>query len=325
MYSHTHAPFRPVSVVVALLWACCSGPAPAEAGGISKVWRTVYERLHSGESAPWRGKEDAVAWARGERDRVEPIVMRIIRGDEPDIQWTAGLSIARHIPSPAICELLVGKSRRIIDGAPDERLIPNSTDERGLINILDILARERHEAVRSLVRELAAQPEQSSLVIEHCLGALRYVGTKEDLQVVVQIASRHMSPHIDRQCGMTEKLIQMREEGKDIFADAEQELRAVTAVFVRAMEQRDFAALAAVEPYGFREAVDEEEWTREMVAREAAISEMVRAVKAIAGREEFKIDRDNYRASLTVEERYQFTYVLEVDGWKISGPLRVGP
>lgn len=192
------------------------------------------------------------------------------------------------------------------------------------MDVIDICAGAGDTRIRPIAQNLIAVENQAYELVEHCVAALREVGGAESIRVLKGISLRRKHVHMDRRCAMTEKVIEARLAGRDIFANAEVELCKVTAQFVRAIEERDFTSFASVQPYGFRLGVDEEEFTREILAH-PEWSDILRALKEVGGREEFQIDRHDYRATLIVEGRYQFTYALEVDGWKIHGPIRIGP
>ncbi len=299
-------------------------PNVAYADHLLKVWRTVYERVHPGVSPPFAGKEQAAAWAVQERDQVEPIVMDIIREHDPEVQWTAGLAIARHIPSSKVCALLVEQTRRVIDRAPFGKIESGSVDESGLCNMLDILTDQRHEAIRSIVLELSAKPGQSSLLIEHCLLALQKIGVREDVEHVRRIVSWRMNPHIDRLSALTEKVVAARAEGRDLLGGAEQELRVLTSAYLRAIEVKDAKGYIDLHHFGYRRSADERD-VAEDVFLDPSMPDVIRSLRRNAGREVFEIDRDRLAAGCTLDGRYRLTYVFESDGWRIGTMGRIAP
>lgn len=318
---------RATQPILHFAWAVllCGMPVShARAGQILKVWRTVYERLHPGRVPEWRGQDDAIDWAKAERERIEPIAMSIIRGEEPDIQWTAGLAIARHIPSPAICDLLLEKVELVVERTSN-RIIPwNSVDERGLVNMLDILADQRVAAARPLVLQLAAQPGQSPLLIEHCLGALQKLGIREDIAVVRQVGSRRMNEHINRLCELTEKVVDARSAGVDILADAPDELRRVTTAWIAAIETKDMDAYVGLLPFAARGGVDDYDFKVELL-ESPDLPEMLDAARDASRQDRFDIDRDALVASVLAGEGYKLTYVYELEGWRVAGIRRIQP
>ncbi len=302
----------------------CVAVIPANADTMAKVWRRLYDRVYPGVEAPWLGREDAIAWVQGEREKVEPILLSIIRGDDPEIQWSAGVAVARYVPSPAICELLCIQMRKVLDRATDGLLIPNSIDERGLVNMLDILAQERREEARTFVLEIAAHPKQSSLVFEHCLLALQKVGIQDDVEPVRKIAARHVNEDIDRLAALTEKMLDARASGRDIFANAEAELRLLTKQYLHAVETEDAKEYIALHHYGFRRQAKEAE-LQAKVFEHPEMGEVIEALRRIAGRESFEIHPDVLRASLIIEGRFQLGFAYEVEGWRIGVIQRIGP
>ncbi len=288
-----------------------------------KPWKEVYARIHPNTKPSWKSLNDAREWARKEQDLIEPVLLRILNSEYEDISWTHGLPVAREVPTGPVKNVLHRRLNETVRDAPDGCITLGSKASGGVTTIIEILGRSRDVRVESIALALVSKDCQPSLVVERCVEALQRVGGRESIEQLRRIPLRQRSEHIDRLCALAEKAIHTREQGRDIFANAEEELRVVTAQFIRATEQRDFTSFTAIQPFGFRRAVDEEEFTREILPHPESGS-MLRVLKEIAGREQFRIDRDNYRATLIVDGRYQFTYVLEVDGWKILGPIRVG-
>ena len=311
-------------VVSAIILAITGFARPVAATQILKIWVTVYKELNNGESPSWSSKDQATEWAVRESARLEPIVLSIVRGERPDVQWIAGLAIAQAIPTPKMCAALREILRDTISHAPAGRIEPGSLDEGGLINIIDILVEAAPTGLPPFLRSLLAQEKQSSLIIEHCVNALRRVGGRDDVETLRQVSLRREDPFIDRLCALAEKAIEARLSGRDILRDADNELRAVTAKYLGALRSKDFAAYADAQPFAYRDVAKKEEVVREVFGN-PQVEDVIRALAGVAGKEAFEIDRDNLEATLVVDGRYKFVYVLEVEGWKISGPTMIAP
>jgi len=79
-------------------------------------------------------------------------------------------------------------------------------------------------------------------------------------------------------------------------------------------------------PSSVRSGVDEHDFNVELLLAQG-LPAMVEAAKkaATADDEAFQIDRQRLEASIVVDDRYKFVYVLDRDGWKMFGPVGAGP
>lgn len=289
-----------------------------------KPWKELYEHVHPGAKPPWRNLMEAQHWAVSERDKLEPYVLDVLRGRYPEKPWSSILFVIEAIPTAEIRDVLLQKTLELLDRNRTRRPDWSGEDTDIVTYIIDIFTKAGDVRIRPIVVEFITVEDQPHRAVEHSVLALRKLGNMESLPVLRGIQLRRTDVRMDRRCALAEKAIEMRERGEDIFSNAENELRGVNEAYIRAIENGDFGAFAAVHPYGFVGGVDEEEFRREILAH-PDMGEIVRSLKEVAGREEFVVDREDYLATLIVEDRYKFTYVLEVDGWKISGPIRVGP
>jgi len=290
-----------------------------------KPWKDLYAQLHSGETPTWSNPTEAKEWIRAERDRVEPYILEILKGQHPDKPWSSVLFVTEAIPTPRIREVLIDRAHEIINGVPESRLVRGSSDANILAYMLDILTNAHDPRVRDIALDMITVENQAPKIVEHAITALRRFGGGESLESLRRIGQRAVDLRLDRDCALAEKIIEARVEGKDLFADAVDQLRNLNVRFVHAIEEGDYEGFASIQPFGFRAGVDAEEFGRKYKASDPDITDIVRAMKGIAGKEQFDIDRGEYQATLVVEGKYKFTYVLEVDGWKIFGPIRVGP
>jgi len=302
---------------------------PPTAAGSERgaIWYDVYRELNPNETGEVQDElwlHDIEAWAIRERTRLEPIVLRILKGEQANAAWTRALSIARVIPTPSIRDTLVERLQELASETPDGCFAGPAQHGGSVAVIVTILGSSGDDRVREMATYLASRECQPALVVERCVEALQHIGGKETLARLRQIPLRQRYDHIDRLCRRAEKIIEARVEGRDLFAGAVDQLRDVNVQFVRAVEDGNYESFASIQPFGFRAGVDVEEFQRKFKPDDPEIADIVRAMKSIAGTEQFDIDRDEYQATVIIEGRYKFTYVLEVDGWKIFGPVRVG-
>ncbi|MFH0983449.1 MAG: hypothetical protein V2A79_18175 [Planctomycetota bacterium] len=310
---------RLVYLVVPLL-AICQDAAGSE---ILKVWYTVYEELHPGQIPGWATQQEVQSWAIQEHERLEPVVLRILRGEQEGTEWTAGLAMARVIPSARICETLLARMREIETRYPEKRIKPASRDEMGLVSIIDVLAQAKYVEASSATIELAVQPEQSRVIMEHCISALQKLGDASSLAPIRGIALRRQDVKLDRLCGLTERIIEARLRGESVLADAQRQLRALVEKYVDAIEKKNYPAYAALMPYGFEKRADENEVRREVFEDPRMLEAVAELKKAVD--QSFVVVEDELRAELVYAGRYKLDCILEVDGWKLVGILQVGP
>ena len=128
---------------------------------------------------------------------------------------------------------------------------------------------------------------------------------------------------LERETALARKILQARVSGRDALAGASDELLAVTRRWIAAVEAKDYDAYLAVQPFGGG-GIDKHDFFEELLPS-AELPAILEAVKAVIDTAVFEVDRDKLDASLVVDGRYKFDYVLEVDGWKIAGPMQIAP
>lgn len=74
------------------------------------IWRELYKELNDGANPKWNTFDDVKAWAASERDRLQPVVLRILRGDRPEKHWAIGMMVGRVIPTRAICDVVLNRA-----------------------------------------------------------------------------------------------------------------------------------------------------------------------------------------------------------------------
>jgi hypothetical protein len=281
----------------------------------------VYQELNGGEYPTWTSHEQAREWAIRESDRLEPIVLSILRRERHNIQWTAGLAVARATPTPKVIAELRAMLSDMVRNLPPN---PGAVDEMGLTNIIDILADQSDHHFVADVRTLLSREGESRAVVEHCVAALRLVGTRDDIETVRRMPVRRADKRIEHLARVTERIIEERASGRAPLADAPEQLRALTRAWIETIENRDHRGFVKLLPFGAEGGFDEHDFHEELL-KSPELPKILDALAAVAGQEQFEVDAAALRASLVIDGRYKFDYVLEADGWKIGGPTQIAP
>jgi hypothetical protein len=315
--------FAGVLVLLPVIASLTGGrPASATTRPIFREWKSIYRELNNGSDPEWKSQEEAETWLREHEADVEPIVLEILRGERTNRPWTSALVTARAIPTHAIA---VAATARFRDALSEERNLvvfvnsPNSY----ILGLVEIIGLAAYEPARPLLHRLVAVEGQSQSALEVCFKALRKIGDRDTLSVVAGLRSRCTDAATTNLCALTEKILDAKLRGADALDGATGELRAVNRAWVEAIEERDYDGYVKINPLGVRRGIDRNLY--EQVLKEPTTPEILRALKGIAGREEFEVDADKLEASLVVDGRYKFDYVLEADGWKIGGPTQIAP
>jgi hypothetical protein len=295
----------------------------AMASETPRIWRELYKELHGGGPPAWKGVADAEAWAKQNEARLEPVVLQGLRGEHAGKPWSEYLTVARVLPTDAVCAALLAKTDEIMARHPDKRIPKNSADEV-LAWLIDILSRAKKERIRDVAAELVSQEDQSYSIVEAGVRALQHLGNETSLPRLRAVPLRRADPWIDRMCGLAEKMIGARIRGQSVFTDAPAQLRALIERYLSAINHRDYAAYIAVKPFSFERAEDEAEVTREIFDNEEVRPIFRDLEKAID--QPFTFHEDDLQADLTFGDgRYQLSCLLEVDGWKIGSVTRIAP
>ncbi len=303
-----------------------SQASPSAAAEHSKVWLEVYNELNPAEPIKMQDPlfvSDRIAWARKEKLRLEPIVLDIIRGNRPNTHWASGATIAGAIPTKQIRDALLDRVQQVMAGVADKPIGCLSSDERGLLRAIDVLASAKDERIRPFATRLVRQENQMQLIVEQCVRALRMVGNGESIRTLGSIPARQHSHFIDRLCRLSEKAIAARMEGRLFPPEtAPQELRALGLGFLKAIEERDVAKFRESFPVEMREHIDEEQLAEfaEWNQQEQAVP-TIRA--ALSGNIPLEIDREQLRAKLVCDNRYVIEFIYEIDGWKIVNVMPI--
>ena len=155
-----------------------------EAEGTSlylKPWKDLYQELHQGEKPEWRGLSDVHAWALKERERLEPLVLEVLRGESSDKAWPDMLFVAQVISTEEIRDVLLERVQEVVakaDGHPTE---PTSRDAGILALAIDMFAKAKDARIVPTVLELIGVEDQGYAVVEHCVDALRNLGDDWEL------------------------------------------------------------------------------------------------------------------------------------------------
>lgn len=288
----------------------------------SDLWKSVYAQVNPGEEIIWP-KGGPRVWARENADAVDSIIATIIRGVD-EIPWTHGLIGARIVigaqTHDALFERLNFETNKAAEGI--ERLPEEECAV--LAGVLKLLAARGDSRPVGIANSLLRDSNCSSPSTEQIIVALQQIGNEQTLDLLQELPLRQRHSHIDRLCLLTEKLIDARMDNRDYFADAPAELRGVTAAWVAALENRDKDAFLKAMAHGAQVGVSGHDFLVELL-RSPELPPMLAALKTLAGRETFEIDRQKLEATLIVNDQYKFGYVLESDGWKAVGPMRFNP
>ncbi|MGD2110026.1 MAG: hypothetical protein PVI86_11630 [Phycisphaerae bacterium] len=290
-----------------------------------KPWKEVYQQIHPDSNPTWKSLDDAHAWAQREQELIEPVLLRVLDSEYENIPWTHGLPLAREIRTRPIVDALYARLKRLLGDAPGRCITVGSKEDAGITGIIEILGLSGDSRVQPLALALASKECQPSLVVERCVEAIRRVGGRDAIDKLKTVPLRQSNQHIDRLCGLAEKAIRMRLRGDNILAHAESQLRTVTRAWADAVEAQDMQAFLDVQPLRARDVVDEHDFKVELLQSPELPDILAAARKAATAEDDaFHIDEERLQASITVDEKYKFIYVLEVDGWKIGGPLGAG-
>jgi len=309
------------SVCAIVVWVC-PAIALASTRPIFKDWKAVYQELNDGRDPQWATQAEAEKWLSDHVREVEPVVLEVLRGERPDVPWTAGLTTARVVVTPAIAAVASDRLKEALARNPQLVVGVHSSDSY-LITVIQVLERARYVPALPLVHRLCSIDGQDSLTMEHCLAFMRKIGDESSIAIMQTLRRRGLDETTQRRLSVAEKVITTRLDGRDIAVDAQSQLRAVTRAWREAIETKNYDAFLGTQPFG-GEGMDKRDFYDEIL-REPQMPAILDALKKVGGQEEFEVDRDKLEASLVVDGRYKFDYVLEADGWKIGGPMQIAP
>lgn len=67
-------------------------------------------------------------WVAHERDRVEPVVLGILRGERGDMPWTSALSIVHVIPTQDIRNVLLDRMNEVLERNGKDGVVTHRAD-----------------------------------------------------------------------------------------------------------------------------------------------------------------------------------------------------
>jgi len=295
----------------------------AESRPIFRDWKNVFRELNSGQEPQWRSQGEAETWLRENVEEVEPLVLRILRGERPDTPWTKGLITARVIATPAVAALLTERLREALSSDPG-MVVRFDSPNSYIIAIIEVLERALYAPALGLVHRIVVTKGQDSLVLERSADYLRRVGDEESIAIVKEACAHDSTASVANRLELSARIIEARIHGRDFFENAEDDLRAVERAWMEALEAKDRDAYARLLPSVARGRVEVGDYWVELLGS-PDLPRILEAVRNAAGREVFEIDRDKLEASMIVDGRYKFLYALEVDGWKTGGPIQIAP
>jgi hypothetical protein len=138
--------------------------------------------------------------------------------------------------------------------------------------------------------------------------------------------ANHRDISLQRQAALAEKFVAARLAGRDMLEDSRGALRTVTRAWIQAVEAQDMQAYVRALPSSAAGGISQYDFEVELL-QDPGLPELLAAAKkaADATDDAISLDRDRLEASIVVDARYKFLYVLEVDGWRIAGAVRVAP
>lgn len=288
-----------------------------------RIWTQLYSELHAGNDPHWPPGGPR-AWVRIERERVEPILTAILRGEHKNIPWNYGLAfVAPLMPTPSICDEVCARMGSMFSQKLATRASLDEREHGTLTSMVSVLAAGKDRRATSVLNELLRRDEYSYQTARKYVLAIRMVGDKSSLQPLRDMPLRKRNETIDGMAVLTEKIIQARIEGKAFPPEtAPEELRARTLAFLRAMERRDLNALTNSFPARVQEVMDQKQW-REFLDRSEHEESLPLIRAALEAGTPFEIDRDieinqeYYQAKLVCGGRYNLEYIYDIDGWKV--------
>jgi hypothetical protein len=291
---------------------------------IPRVYLEAFTQLNSGRMPEWKGMKDAEEWLHADETRVEALVLKWMEAGRGTDVWKRAMILARKIPTTAIRDAVWEAMRDEFNDATT-RIDKLTEDEHsGIAGAIAVLCAGDDPRATPLLDQLVTSRTCPSFVVEQYLRALQRMGTADSVGAVRRVALRQRYVHIDRLSILTERIIEERTNGRDAFANAPRELRAITRAWRDALEAKDREAYVKVLPSGAEERLSKYDFEVELLGS-PELPRILEAARKAAEQGDFEIDRDKLEASVVVDGRYKFLYILEVDGWKTGGPIQIAP
>lgn len=298
----------------------------ASASDIPAVYREAFQRLHDEHPPEWTGMKDVNAWFELEKKRIEQLTLEWLGAAHDTVEWRRGLFLSHKLASVAVCgRVFESVQDELVQVAAPETHI-RSESHVALAGPIVVLASCGDARVLPALHRLVADPLCLRPFVEEYLRALRSIGDAASVGVIQGLAVRKTDATLDRAAGLTEKVILAKVARRSILGDADEKLRTLTAAWIGAIETRNMQAYLNVLPFGARAGVDEYDFTVELL-QSPELPDILEAARRAAKAQDgaFQVQGDRLEASIVVDDRYKFVYILEVDGWKIFGPVGAGP
>ena len=187
---------------LALLLVCSPPDLETSGSEITKMehefWVTLYHEVHPGEFPNWSKYGGRHAWAREETERLEPVVVQILRGEREETPWRHGLFVARDMPTERVCNALFTRMQSILREVAGRATGFTASDHASLVGVVSVLAEGGDARAVAPVNKLIQSPECSYRVAYKYLMALRKVGTAESLEALRRMPLRKSNERIDR-------------------------------------------------------------------------------------------------------------------------------
>lgn len=311
----------PVSVVV-LGWIPSMVIAKEFSRREMAFWETMYQTMSPGATIEWP-KGGPHAWARTNADQLDPLIADVIES-RTGLPWVHGLLGARVVAGIRTRDALSNRLDQVVTETNTAGASVAQDKCAQIAGIAKILAENFDDRPIAIINSLLRSGECDNASTVQLIEAARTVGNNESRNVLAGVRRRRLSEGTDRAAALAEKVLTARTAGRDILENADNDLREVTQAWVAALEAKDRDAYISVLPFDARAGLSKHDFDAELLGS-PELPRILAALKGVAGREAFEIDRDKLEASMIVDGRYKFLYIFEVDGWKIHGPLQVAP
>lgn len=283
----------------------------------SNFCKALYQELHPGESPRWSEFGGFHGWARKEKERLEPIVLEILRGEREEVPWEYAVSfVAQDIPTTAICDAIHDRMERILTKEQTDAEGLTLRDRGLLVQLLLVLAEGDDKRAVEPLNALIGWSKCSHALGYDYLMALRKVGDGTSLKALRRMPLRETNRETNLEAALTEKIIEARLNGVSISPNAQKELSELGRRFVRAAETQDYKSYISCFPIGFEEIFDEQNMAEFLEHPDGRPGLEALAI-ALDNGESFDVDLEELRAKLICDEAFLFECVLEVDGWKV--------
>ena len=175
---------RLTGFLVSIVLVLCFEPFPDAFGSeITKLearfWNTLYQELHPEESPQWSELGGRHAWAARNKERLEPILVEIIRGDREAVPWYHAMFVAHLVSTQAVCDALHRRMESILKNLTAGDPEHTAKDHASLAGIVSILAEAEDARSVDPLNTLIQSSKYSHAIARKYLRALRKIGDSD--------------------------------------------------------------------------------------------------------------------------------------------------